>query len=251
MTKRAWYIGCDASEIADRVLLIGDPARTSRLAEMLDDVHWVAENRGLRTVSGRHKGVRVTASAFGMGGPIATIVLHELANLGATTFLRIGTAMALPPVRLGELLIASEAIGQDGASIAYGGTGGPVGAAAELVARLERAAETSSLHWRKGRFASFDGFYRDMFALEPESKARVSAVRQAMLNENVLVTDMESSAIFTAARALGVRAGSLCVATVDSETQAKVDGEKMSVLERQLFEVALDALVAPVPAEAA
>ncbi len=251
MTKRAWYIGCDASEIAERVLLIGDPARTSRLAEMLDDVHWVTENRGLRTVSGLYRGVRVTASAFGMGGPIATIVLHELANLGVATFLRIGTAMALPPVRLGELLIASEAIGHDGASLAYGGTGGPVAADAELVAQLERAADAASLPWRKGRFASFDGFYRDMFALEAEAEARVGAVRQAMLGENVLVTDMESSAIFTAARALGVRAGSLCVATVDSETRTKVDGDTMNRLERQLFEVALDALVAPVAAEPA
>lgn len=251
MTKRAWYIGCDESEIADRVLLIGDPARTSRLAEMLDDVHWVAENRGLRTLSGYHKGVRVTASAFGMGGPIATIVLHELANLGATTFLRIGTAMALPPVRLGELLIASEAIGNDGASLAYGGTGGPARADDDLVHGLEQVAERSSLPWRKGRFASFDGFYRDMFALEPDAQARVASVRQAMLDQNVLVTDMESSAIFTAARALGVRAGSLCVATVDSESQAKIDGAEMSALERQLFEVALDALVASTPVELA
>lgn len=69
MEKQAWYIGCDESEIAERVLLIGDPGRVARLAEQLKDVHWVKENRGLRTISGFHKGVRVTACAFGMGGP--------------------------------------------------------------------------------------------------------------------------------------------------------------------------------------
>lgn len=245
VAKRAWYIGCDASEIADHVLLIGDPGRVSRLADMLDDVHWVKENRGLRTISGYHRGMRVTASAFGMGGPIATIVLHELADLGATTFLRIGTSMALPPVRLGDLLIASEAIGQDGASLAYGGSGGPVAADGDLVRRLEETVATSSLPWRKGRFASFDGFYRDMFALDGETARHVEKIRGAMVGQGVLVTDMESSAIFTAARALGVRAGSLCAATVDSATQAKVDGDEMIRLERQLFGIALDALTAP------
>lgn len=251
MAKRAWYIGCDENEIADRVLLVGDPGRVSRLAAILDDVHWVKENRGLRTISGYHKGVRVTASAFGMGGPIATIVLHELADLGATTFLRIGTSMALPPVKLGEFLIASEAIGTDGATLAYGGSGGPVAAAPRLVETLERAVTAADIPWRKGRFASFDGFYRDMFSLEAETRQRVAEVRRDLLRENVLVTDMESSAIFTAARALDVEAGSLCVATVDSETQAKIDGEEMDLLERRLFLTALDTLAGLQPVEPA
>jgi uridine phosphorylase len=251
VAKRAWYIGCDESEIADRVLLIGDPGRVSRLAALLDDVHWVKENRGLRTMSGYHRGVRVTASAFGMGGPIATIVLHELANLGARTFLRIGTSMALPPVRLGEFLIASEAIGSDGATLAYGGSEHPAAAAPRLVAALEHAVTVADIPWRKGRFASFDGFYRDMFSLEADTRQRVADVRSDLQRKNVLVTDMESSAIFTAAMALGVEAGSLCVATVDSETQAKIDGEEMDRLERQLFVTALDALADLQPAETA
>ncbi|OJU20139.1 MULTISPECIES: nucleoside phosphorylase [unclassified Sphingomonas] len=244
MTKRAWYIGCDQSEIAERALLIGDPARVARLAAQLDEVHWVKENRGLRTISGFHKGVRVTASAFGMGGPIATIVLHELANLGATTFLRIGTSMALPPVELGEFLIATEAWGQDGASIAYGGTGDPVPAADALVAQLRHAVATHGLPSRAGRFASFDGFYRDMFSIDPDTEARVASVREDMLRQGVLVTDMETAPLFTAARALGVSAGSLCVATVDSNTQRKIADDEMATLERRLFDAALDALVA-------
>jgi uridine phosphorylase len=243
LEKQAWYIGCDESEIAERVLLIGDPGRVARLAEQLKDVHWVKENRGLRTISGFHKGVRVTACAFGMGGPIATIVLHELANLGATTFLRIGTSMALPPVQLGEFLIATEAWGQDGASIAYGNTGAPVDAAETLVTELRRSVAAHDLPSREGRFASFDGFYRDMFSIDLDTADRVAAVRAEMLNQNVLVTDMETAALFTAARALGVRAGSLCVATVDSTTQAKIGDREMALLERRLFHAALDALI--------
>jgi uridine phosphorylase len=116
---------------------------------------------------------------------------------------------------------------------------------------LERAVSAADIPWRKGRFASFDGFYRDMFSLEADTRERVAEVRNELLRQNVLVTDMESSALFTAGRALGVEAGSLCVATVDSETQVKIDGEEMDLLERRLFLTALDALASLQPAEPA
>ncbi len=243
MSKQAWYIGCDESEIAERVILIGDPARVSRLALLLSDVHWIAESRGLRTITGTYQGHRITAAAFGMGAPLAAIVLHELAYLGAKVFLRIGTAMALPPVALGDYLIGVDALGDDGTSKAYGNAGEPAEADPTLVCALEATLKNTQLNWRSGRFASFDGFYRDMFALEPQVAARVAELRSSMTRQGVLAMDMESAAIFTVAKVLGVKASSLCVATVDNVTQRKLDGEEMGRLENQLFRLALDAVV--------
>lgn len=241
MTKRAWYIGCTEAEVGQRAILVGDPARINRLATLLDDVHWIPENRMLRTVTGTFQGQRITASAFGMGAPIAAIVLHELASLGVRVFLRIGTAMALPPVMLGDYLVGVEALCHEGTSPAYGG--GPVIAADEqLCGSLESVLGAAGASWRKGRFASFDGFYRDMFALEPATEERVQQIRDEMLAEHVLATDMESSAIFTVARSLGAKAGSLCIATVDSVTQRKLEGEPMQQHEAQLFRFALEAV---------
>ena len=242
MNKQAWYIGCDESEIAERVILIGDPARVSRLASMLKDVHWIVENRGLRTITGTYEGQKVTVAAFGMGAPIAAIVLHELAYLGAKVFLRIGTAMALPPVELGSYLIGVDALAEDGTSKAYGNDGCPAVADAALVAALEATLKTSSTSWLKGRFASFDGFYRDMFALEQAVEPRVANLRHSLTAQGVLVIDMESAAIFTAAKMLGVKAGSLCVATVDNVTQRKLDLDAMARSENQLFQLALHAV---------
>jgi uridine phosphorylase len=51
---------------------------------------------------------------------------------------------------------------------------------------------------------------------------------------------METSALLTAARILRVRASTVCVATVDAETQAKIEDAEMAVIEREMFEVALD-----------
>jgi uridine phosphorylase len=243
LSEQAWYIGCDESEVAERVILIGDPARVIRLALLLTDVHWITESRGLRTITGTYKGQRVTVAAFGMGAPIAAIVLHELAHLGAKVFLRIGTAMALPPVALGEYLIGVDAVGSDGTSKAYGNSGEPAAADATLVAALEETLAATPWSWRKGRFASFDGFYRDMFPLEPQIAERVATLRESMTQQGVLVMDMESAAIFTVAKALQVKASSLCVATVDNVTQRKLDADEMARLESQLFHVALDVVI--------
>lgn len=242
LSKQAWYIGCDESEIAERVILIGDPARVSRLALVLNDVHWITENRGLRTITGTYEGQKVTVAAFGMGAPIAAIVLHELAYLGAKVFLRIGTAMALPPVKLGSYLIGVDALAGDGTSRAYGNDGSPAVADAALVAALEATLSTSSSSWHKGRFASFDGFYRDMFALEPGAAERVADLRRSLTAQGVLVIDMESAAIFTVAKLLGVKAASLCVATVDNVTQRKLDADAMVRSEQHLFHQALNAV---------
>ena len=243
MTKQAWYVGCSEDDIGQRVILVGDPARVSRLATELDEVVFLPENRGLRTITGRYAGTKVTVAAFGMGAPIAAIVLHELAHLGARVFLRIGTAMALPPLRLGEYLIASDALCREGTSLAYVAPGKElVEADPAVAAALEISLQEAGLPYRKGRIASFDAFYRDMFALEPDAVERVNAVRDELLARSVLMADMETSAILTVGRALGVKAGSFCVASVDNASQTKLDPQSMEASEAQLFTIALETL---------
>ena len=102
MSRSAWYIGCRQEEVGEAAILVGDRARIDRIAEHLERPTFLEENRGLRTVTGWRSGRRVTASAFGMGGPIAAIVLHELFDLGVRRFVRVGTAMVMPPAKLGD-----------------------------------------------------------------------------------------------------------------------------------------------------
>ena len=60
-----------------------------------------------------------------MGAPIATIVLHELFDLGVRAFLRIGTAMVMPPAKLGDLVLADGAYRAEGTSSTYAPLGYP------------------------------------------------------------------------------------------------------------------------------
>jgi len=238
--KHAWYLGINNTQVGQRAILVGDPGRIDRLAEHLDNVERLPENRMLRTISGDYNGVRITASAFGMGAPIASIVMHELAHLGVHSFVRIGTAMVLPPVALGQYLVALDALPREGTSAAYGNSGELIAADTLLAEHLQAAVRNCGKSVHAGRYCSFDGFYRDMFALDEHTDvARTHALMRA---HDILALDMESSALLQVAKTLNVRASVLCAATVDAHSQAKLDSAAMRCAEHVLFASALDAL---------
>jgi uridine phosphorylase len=242
MNSSAWYIGCAREDVGDAAILVGDPARIDRIAPLLTDARKLEENRGLRTVTGSFNGHKITVTAFGMGAPIAAIVLHELFDLGVRTFLRIGTAMAIAPVNLGDFVLADAALRADGVSLTYAPLGYPAIADHDLNATLRRRLATAKRPWRAGIFGTYDGFYTEMFALNDGERRPIEALKTTIQKLGLIATDMETSALLTAGRVLGARVSSLCVATVDAMTQAKLPAEDMAKAEHDLFEVALTAL---------
>ena len=247
MSRRAWYIGSAQEEVGEAAVLVGDRARIDRIAEHLERPEILRENRGLRTVSGWRGAVRVTASAFGMGGPIAAIVLEELFDLGVRRFLRIGTAMVLPPAALGDFVVADGAFRADGTSQTYAPPGYPAVADFGLGAALRAELARRGLRWRAGLFGTYDGFYTEMFALSSRTQERIEATRTEARRLRLIAADMETATILTAARILGARAASVCLGTVDGLTQAKIGAAELAARESDLFEIALDALAAPLP----
>ena len=250
MSRRAWYIGCAEEELGEAAILLGDRARIDRVAEHLERPTILEENRGLRTVTGVRAGQRVTASAFGMGGPIAAIVLHELFELGVRRFLRIGTAMVMPPAELGDFVVADGAFRGEGTSQTYAPVGYPAVADFGLGAALRAALVKRGRRWRAGIFGTYDGFYTEMFAFSSFDKERVESTRAQVSRLGLIATDMETATLLTVGRILGARAASLCLGTVDGLTQARIDAAEFAASERDLFEIALDAVTAPLPLEA-
>jgi uridine phosphorylase len=244
MPRTAWYIGAREDKVGEAALLVGDRARIDRIADLLDAPRFPTENRGLRTVTGLHAGVRVTATAFGMGGPIAAIVLHELFDLGIRRFLRIGTAMAMPPAQLGDFVIAEGAMRGDGTSLTYAPLGYPAIADFGLVAALRAELTRRSAPWKTGLFGTYDGFYTQMFSLSEGQAQPVEALRREAQQLGLIATDMETATLLVAGRRLGAAVTSFCLATVDGLTQDKLDAATFFTREREMFEVALDVLAA-------
>ncbi len=83
-----------------------------------------------------------------------------------------------------------------------------------------------------------------MFALSGSKREMIGQLKRDIEDMGLIGTDMETSALLVSARVLGARASTLCVATVDAHTQEKISDTDMVEAERELFDVALDAITA-------
>ena len=240
---RSWYLGLNAEQVGDRALLVGDRSRIDRIAARLSNPVYLNEDRGLRTVTGAYRGFGVTAAAFGMGAPIAAIVLEELASLGTSTILRLGTAMTLAPGTLGEMLLAEGALTRESTSRTYVPPGFPAIGDFTLQVAIRAALQRAGCAWQSGLFASYDGFYTEMIALKEERRDGVARRVAELRHLGVMAMDMETSAVLAIGRALGTRTGSLCLASVAWEGALRLDKAERERGEDLLVEIGLDALV--------
>jgi uridine phosphorylase len=242
--RRAWYLGVTADEVAARCILVGDPGRVDRFAERMEGARLVNQERGLRTITGAYQGVPVTVSAFGMGAPIAVVVLEELAAVGAQVVLRAGTAMATgaDPDLLGALVLARAAVRGEATSVTYAPLGYPAFADPLLLDRAREALRRGGGLWREGLLASYDGFYSELFAADTAREEAVAARFAELARLGVLAADMETSAVLVAGSVLGVRAGSLCLVSVDGRGRKRLNDAARREGEARLIEVTLEAV---------
>jgi DeoD family purine-nucleoside phosphorylase len=219
--------------LAERALLPGDPGRALLLAQaLLDQPTMFNHNRGLWGYTGTAAdGAPLTIQSTGMGGPSAAIVITELHQLGARLLLRVGTCGGLAPgLSLGQLLIASEAISDDGTSRALGADG-RVPPSAELLARLGAAGGTEV---RTGPVVSTDLFYDGA----PGTEERWVA-------EGAIAVEMEAATLFALAARRGFQAGAaLLVSDLLLPERRHIDAEALLDAEHALGELALRALAA-------
>jgi uridine phosphorylase len=240
--ETAWYLGIGRDDVADRAILVGDPGRVDLFAERLSDVTANGGDRALRTVTGTFRDRRVTVCSFGMGAPIAVVVLEELAALGVRAVLRAGTVMSLGEVQLGSLVLADAAVRGEATSATYLPPDGPADADAALTGCVAHVLTEAGAPYRRGLVASYDGFYSQLFAIHDDRRERIEALADALRSQGVIAADMETSALLAVAPLLGVRAASLCLASVDGPSRRRLAPGRRGDDELRLVEVALEAM---------
>jgi DeoD family purine-nucleoside phosphorylase len=217
--------------LAERVLLPGDPGRALLLAQaLLEAPKMFNHNRGLWGYTGTATdGAPLTIQSTGMGGPSAAIVIAELAELGAQRLLRVGTCGALDgSLALGELLIASEAIVDDGTSRALG-AGHRVTASPELLRPLAAAGHGAA---RAGVVVSTDLFYDS-----------VDGSEQRWVDQGALAVEMETATLFALAARRGLQAAAVLIVTdLILPTRRRIEADPLRGAERQMGELAARAL---------
>lgn len=217
------------------VLCPGDPDRATLVAtELLEGAECVTRTRALLGFTGRYKGVEVTIQTTGMGGGSTGIVVHELIELGATTLIRAGTAGGLQTdLEAGSLIVADQAVADDGAGLAMSGGVAPPPDPA-VIAALTAAGQASNRTVHHGTIVSTDVFYD----LEPGRN-------EAWQARGILAVEMEAAVMFSLAARHGVRAG--CVVTISNQLVGAEPGwlssEEREIAGIETCRVALDALV--------
>jgi DeoD family purine-nucleoside phosphorylase len=220
-----------ATDVAERVLLPGDPQRALAVAQaLLEEPKMMNARRGLWGYTGRAPdGELVTVQSTGMGGPSAAIVAEELIDLGARVLLRIGTCGALVEgVELGELLAVAAALAEDGASRALGADGRVEPDPGVLAALIEAAGATAAT------VVSTDLFY------DPRD-----GLPERWVAEGARAVEMEAAALFSVARRRGVRAGCLLAVTdLLVGERERMDQDGVDALGEKLGAAGLRALAA-------
>lgn len=228
------HIGAMAGEIAETVLLPGDPLRAKYIAEhFLEDVKQFSAVRNMFGYTGTYRGKRVSVMGTGMGCPSMGIYSYELIHFyGVKNLIRIGTAGALrPEVKVRDLVFAMGSCttsnfvkqfrlpGDYSCICSY-----------ELLEKAVEAAKRRGLPYHVGNVVSSDMFYNPEL---PEMGTSWSKM-------GVLAVEMESAALYSNAAYAGVNA--LCILTI---SDSAVTGEATTAKEREtsftnMMEVALD-----------
>ncbi len=218
-------------EVAERVLLPGDPGRALRLAQLLlEQPRMLNHNRGLWGYSGvAVDGAPLTIQSTGMGGPSAAIVLEELVELGARRIVRVGTCGALAGgLELGTLLVADGVLAEDGTSRALGASGTlrpDPGLRAALTAAAPAAAS--------GLVVSSDLFY------DPDP-----ARARGWAHAGALAVEMEAATLLAVCARHGVAAAVVLTVSDVVADGARIGPEELERAEAELGRAGLDALAA-------
>jgi purine-nucleoside phosphorylase len=215
------HIGAKYGEIAETVIMSGDPLRAQFMAEhFLDNPVLFNKVRGMLGFTGTYKGKRVSVMGHGMGVPSMAIYSYELFNFyGVKKIIRVGSAGSMnPDLHIGDLMLAQGACTNSNYASQFqlSGTFAPIADFDLLRAAVEKAEELG-YNYKVGNIYSSDIFY--------DENSGATAQWQKM---GVLAVEMESAALYMNAARYGGRA--LCLCTI---SDSLVTGEATTAEQRQ------------------
>lgn len=226
------HIDAKKGDIAEKILLPGDPLRAKFIAEnFLEDAVCYNEVRGMLGFTGTYRGERISVQGTGMGMPSASIYMHELIHdFGVRQLVRIGSCGALrPDVHIRDVIIAQAACTDSAmySHVADHVTFAPIGDFG-LIRQAYDIGKREGMQIRVGNVYSTDTFYAD-----------TNDINEKLANLGVLAVEMETAALYTLAAKFQVQG--LAVLTVSDHL---LTGEQTTPMERQttfnqMIEIAL------------
>ena len=243
-TERQYHIGLAPGELAEYVILPGDPDRTARIAERFDTIELEKRNREFASVTGTYRGRRMSVVSTGIGTDNVEIVVAEILSITTRpAFIRVGSCGVLrDEIELGDLVITSGAVRLEATTKYFVHDGFPAVADYAAVAALVEAAHSLGHRAFVGLTATAPGFYGAQGRPIPQLPIRYPDLAEEMTRQGVLNFEMEASALLVLATLAGCRAGVVCTAYAQRVSGAFVQGEQKERAEQACIETGLEAL---------
>ena len=243
--ERQYHIGLGPGELAEYILLPGDPDRTSRIASRFESIELEHRHREFASATGRYRGQRVSVVSTGIGTDNVEIVVAEiLAITERPTFIRVGSCGALQPeMTLGDLVITTGAVRLESTTSFFVHDGYPAVADYEAVAALVEAAERLGHRYHVGVTATAPGFFGAQGRPIPQLPIRYPDLAEDMARQRVMNFEMEASALLVLATLARCRAGVVCAVYANRTTGEFASGDTKDAAEAACVETGLESLL--------
>ncbi|WP_299093465.1 purine-nucleoside phosphorylase [uncultured Metabacillus sp.] len=227
------HIGAKENEIAEKVLLPGDPLRAKYIAEtFLENVTCYNEVRGMLGFTGTYKGERISVQGTGMGVPSISIYINELMNsYGVQELIRVGTCGAIQKdVKVRDVILAMSASTDSQMNrLTFGGVDYAPTANFQLLKKAYETGIEKGLNLKVGNVFTADMFYNDNAELEKWARYGILAI------------EMETAALYTLAAKFNRKALSVLTVSDHILTGEETTSEERQTTFNDMILVALDA----------
>ncbi|MGH2462481.1 MAG: nucleoside phosphorylase [Candidatus Limnocylindria bacterium] len=238
---RQYHIALERGELAEYLLLVGDPGRVAKVAARFDSIELERSNREITTATGTYRGMRLSAMSTGMGPDNVEIVLAEVLEItDQPTLVRIGSSGALQPnIALGDLVVSTGAVRLENTTDYYVHPGYPAIAHRDVVWALEEACRQQGYAHHVGITATAPGFFAPQGRAMRTLPVRYPDLTEELRSQGVANLEMESSALFVLAGLAGSRAGTICAVYAQRTDGSFIEGADKEAAEARCIDAGL------------
>ncbi len=241
---RQYHIGLAKGDLAENIILVGDPARPNLVKHLFSEIYFETQVREFLTITGRIGKTDISIMSTGIGPSNIEICVVEIMQIcKSPTIIRAGSCGGLQLyINIGDLVISTGSVRFEDTSLYFIPEGYPAIADWEVILALGEAARKENYSYHIGLSASGSGFYgaqgRDIPGLPVKNPNAINYLTQV----RVLNFEMEASTLFNLAQIFGFRSGMVSTVFANRITSEFITNEFKRDAEIKCVETAFDAL---------
>ncbi len=240
---RQYHIGLAPGELAENIIIVGDPDRPERAKHFFSEIYLDKQVREFRTITGRIDEMDISIMSTGIGTDNTEICLIEIMQIcKSPTIIRAGSCGSLQEfIGIGDLVISTGSVRLEQTSTFFVPEGYPAIANFEVILALTEAAGSLNTTFHVGLTASAAGFYGAQGRKVPGLPLRFPNLSDDLSKLNVYNMEMETSTLFNLSQILKLRAGSVCAVYAKRLSDEFIPNDKKKIAEMNCLETAINA----------